>query len=202
MQIENLFSEPVAVFNSFRPLVSSELLYLQKELQSTRPNTSNRTSDNSYVLRSKELAELNAFCLRALSEYTTEIYGKPIDLRITQSWLNITKDKQFHHLHSHSNSVISGVYYIETSDSDKIQFEKSSGSGSYDIFVQADSWNRWNSKSWWLPTPQGSLILFPSTLKHQVPALARQGSRISLSFNTFFSGSFGEPLAFSHVDMP
>ena len=202
MQIENLFSEPVAVFDSFRPLVNSELLYLEKELQSTRPNTSNRTSDNSYILRAKELAELNAFCLNALSEYTTEIYGKPIDLRITQSWLNITKDKQFHHMHSHSNSVISGVYYIETTESDKIQFERSGGSGSYDIFVSADSWNRWNSKSWWLPTPQGSLILFPSTLRHQVPALSRQGSRISLAFNTFFSGSFGEPLAFSYVDMP
>ena len=39
-----------------------------------------------------------------------------IDLYITQSWLNYTKENQYHHKHEHPNSVISGVLYF---DSDK-----------------------------------------------------------------------------------
>ena len=198
MYIENLFPEPVGLFDSFRPLNDSELFYVKKELQSTRSNTSNRTSNNSYVLKSQELEELNTFCLNSVSEFTTAIYGTQIDLCIEQSWLNITKENEYHHVHSHPNSIISGVFYIETSELDNICFY---GSAAYD-YQPVPGNNRWNSQSWWLPTPQGSLVLFKSNLKHGVPLLKKQGDRISLSFNTFFNGAFGDPLNLSYVSMP
>ena len=201
MEIENLFQVPIGYFKPNCLLNDEELLYINKELENTRLNMSNQVSNNTYVLRSKELKKLNKFCLDSLNEFTTTIYGQPINLRITQSWLNITKPNEFHHIHSHSNSVISGVYYVQTSESDKIQFEREGGSGSYDIFVEPENLNRWNSKNWWLPTPQNSLILFKSDLKHQVPTVTSTTNRISLSFNTFFSEGFGYEKAMSYVDM-
>lgn len=202
MDITNLFSEPVGVFNSFRPLKDSESLYIHKELQDLGPNVGNKVSKNTYVLKSEELSELHSFCLDALSKFTTAVYGGPLDLRITQSWLNITESGQFHHLHSHSNSVVSGVYYVQTSELDRIEFARSEVIGSYDIVIPNDSWNSWNSKTWWISTPQGSLFLFKSTLKHHVPPVISTDSRISLSFNTFFSKDFGSKETLSLVDMP
>ena len=202
LDIENLFSEPVGVFKSFRPLKNTESLYMHKELQNLGPNVGNKVSKNTYVLKSEELSELHSFCLDALSEFTTAVYGRPLDLRITQSWLNLTESGQFHHLHSHPNSVVSGVYYVQTSELDRIEFARSEVIGSYDIVIPNGSWNSWNSKTWWIPTPQGSLILFKSTLKHHVPPVISTDSRISLSFNTFFSKDFGSETALSLVEMP
>jgi uncharacterized protein (TIGR02466 family) len=202
MDIENLFSEPVGVFKSFRPLNDSESLYIHKELQDIGPNVGNKVSSNTFVLKSEELSELHSFCLDALNEFTTTVYGQPLNLRITQSWLNLTESGQFHHLHSHPNSVISGVYYVQTSKSDRIEFARPEGTGLYDIVIPNDSWNIWNSKTWWMPTPQGSLVLFKSTLKHHVPPVISADSRISLSFNTFFSKDFGSEQTLSLVEMP
>ena len=47
---------------------------------------------------------------------------KTIEIYITISWINYTETNQYHHAHSHPNSVISGVYYIETDESDTITF--------------------------------------------------------------------------------
>ena len=202
MDIESLFNEPVGIFKSFRPLNDSESLHIHKELQDLQPNVGNKVSKNSYVLQSEELLELRSFCVDAINRYATAVYGTTLDLRITQSWLNVTEKGQFHHVHSHSNSVISGVYYIKTSESDKIEFARADRTGSYDIVVPDNSWNTWNSKTWWIPTIQGSLILFNSTLKHQVPPVTTDTDRISLSFNTFFTKDFGSERALSLVVMP
>ena len=44
---------------------------------------------------------------------------------ITQSWLNYTETKQFHHRHEHPNSIVSGVFYINCHEEfDKIKFFK------------------------------------------------------------------------------
>jgi uncharacterized protein (TIGR02466 family) len=202
MDITSLFNEPVGVFKSFRPLKDSESLYIHKELQNIGPNVGNKVSKNTYVLKSEELSELHSFCLDALSNFTTTVYGETLDLRITQSWLNLTESGQFHHLHSHPNSVVSGVYYVQTSELDRIEFERAYRPMLYDIVIQSSNWNIWNSKTWWIPTPQGSLLLFNSTLKHHVPPVISTDSRISLSFNTFFSKDFGSKETLSLVDMP
>ena len=36
-----------------------------------------------------------------------------IKIYITQSWLNYTNFKQYHHAHSHNNSFVSGVFYLK-----------------------------------------------------------------------------------------
>ena len=45
-----------------------------------------------------------------------------LDFYITQSWINITKPDEFHHEHFHTNSIISGVFYISTEEDDAITF--------------------------------------------------------------------------------
>ena len=45
-------------------------------------------------------------------------------------------------------------------------------------------YNNYNSGTWWLPSEENNLYLFPSWLKHRVePNLNKNENRISISFN-------------------
>jgi ectoine hydroxylase-related dioxygenase (phytanoyl-CoA dioxygenase family) len=43
-----------------------------------------------------------------------------------------------------------------------------------------------------MPMKKGELIIFPSNLWHSVPSNKSKIERISLSFNTWIKGSFGQ----------
>ena len=86
--------------------------------------------------------------------------------------------------------MISGVYYIETDESDTITF---STPWPYKLTMSIDSteYNQWNSDEWWYPTTKNSLLLFPSKLIHHVNQVESDKTRISLAFNTFVKGKIG-----------
>ena len=108
---------------------------------------------------------------------------------ITQSWLNYTKTDQFHHMHNHPNSYISGVFYIDVDDKvDKITFHKANYLA---IELYKTKYNIFNSNSWRYPVKTGDIILFPSSLEHAVDKKKGTNIRISLSFNVFLKGTIG-----------
>ena len=51
-----------------------------------------------------------------------------------------------------------------------------------------NNYNKFNSSSWWLPSIENSLILFPSWLQHNVASNQEKEPRISISFNIMFKG--------------
>ena len=105
---------------------------------------------------------------------------------ITQSWLNFINPNEFHHIHNHPNSFISGVIYIQTQpDIDKIFFEKERGP---EIICDSKELNFFNTQSWFFPVDVGDIILFPSSLKHYVQGTETH-QRISLAFNSFLHGT-------------
>lgn len=189
MNIIPLFPTAVGRTTLDRSLSESELKFIN-ELE-VRPNKGNTTSKNSYVLKEKPLEKLAEFCLESANKYFQEVYKPKEDLNlyITQSWVNYTERGGFHHKHSHQNSFISGVFYVNASvESDKVYFYNESYK---QIKVQPTEWNVWNSESWWLEVSTGTLYLFPSSLTHDVPGVENDGRRISLSFNTFIKGAIG-----------
>ena len=92
-------------------------------------------------------------------------------------------------MHAHPNSLISGVFYINSDDKfDKIKLFKQQ----YEtIQLEIKEWNIWNSKSWWFPVKTGDIILFPSSLTHMVENKQGDNTRISLAFNVFIKGIIG-----------
>jgi len=188
MIIENLFPEPAGVFSLGRVLQKNETEFIDYKLKTLTKNASNNTSEDTFVLDSNELSDLKGFFLNSLKEFTKLIYGEQISLKITQSWLNISTKNQSHHAHSHPNSILSGVFYVKSDESDKIQFLKSNAVRSFETHVE--TYNPWNSQTWWLPATEGNLILFKSSQQHEVPPTTSE-KRISLSFNTFFDKDIG-----------
>lgn len=189
MNVLNLFPTAVGCFQYDKQLTKKELEFIRN--QKTRPNDGNTTSEDHYILEKSTLKNIRKFIEDSLAKYLEEIYApkNKVSLRITQSWLNYTEPKQYHHKHEHPNSFISGVYYPQSEPEDKITFFKS---GYQQIKLPTEKYNLYNSESWWVETLPGSLYFFPSSLTHMVTLREGAGTRISLALNTFPIGYVGE----------
>lgn len=189
MQISNLFATPVATFFINRDFTKSELSYI-KNLEKEN-NYYNEKSKNSYVLKDESLQDIDKFLTTCINKVYTEIYnGLPdASLYITQSWVNYTKQGHQHHRHRHTNSILSGVLYIETDPKTDLILFTSPNLSSYSFKVKEA--NQYNAESMANMVAPGQLTIFPSTLMHEVPPVQSEKERISLSFNTFIRGDLG-----------
>ena len=153
-------------------------------------NFGNYTSDNNFILNNKKFNKLNKEILKHVNYYLYNVLCyKDIKPYITQSWLNYTSKDEYHHIHSHANSLISGVLYIKAiKEIDSITFEKTYHNV---ISPNIEKYNLYNSPSWFFPVETNNLILFPSNLKHFVTTKNDTSERISLAFNVFVKGTLG-----------
>ena len=115
-----------------------------------------------------------------------------IKLVVTQSWLNVNNDSEYHPMHTHTNSMLSGIIYLNTSEEDAIRFTD----------------NKFNTRMSFvsipnmvLPVKKGDIILFDSQLPHSVDAAKRKEKRVSLAFNTFVVGELGSEDGLSFVNI-
>ena len=116
---------------------------------------------------------------------------------ITQSWINYTDTTEFHPSHSHPNSYVSGIFYIDAKAGiDNIKFYKS---GYHQIKPQVSKYNIFNSESWHFPVKTGDVLLFPSSLQHGVDSKKGADTRTSLSFNVFFKGTVGSTFSLTEL---
>jgi uncharacterized protein (TIGR02466 family) len=111
-----------------------------------------------------------------------------VKLPIISCWCNKSTKLQNHHSHSHANSFMSAIFYL------------SDGHEGGDTVFHIP--NPWYKDYGWMKfydsqeihiaqkvsPSKGKLILFPSWLEHNVTPLKSLEERISISFNTFFSG--------------
>lgn len=148
---------------------------------------------HSKVLDKPELSRIKKEINKCIADYIynfLEWEKDSVKLKVISSWMNeITNKGQYHHIHSHPNSIISGVFYLRTLEDDRIMF--------YNLDKKLDYWsiplnpNYLNAESWWLPVEDNDLLLFSSDFKHSVPSNLNNDYnkryRLSLSFNTFFT---------------
>ena len=194
-KIYGLFPTPVYIAKRYSDLIPREEKEIEKIIQEgMQKNTGNSSSINSYIFN-ENLKELKQFCEQQVRIYVKDIINpkKGVDFYITQSWLNVTKPGEFHHEHCHSNSIISGVFYISTEQDDKISFSDPNTKVKDLIEIGFREYNTWNSTNWFVPAITNELVLFPSWLNHKVePNENATTDRISISFNTFVKGPLGQ----------
>ncbi len=189
MNINNLFPTAVGFAKLGRDLTARELEFIIGQVR--YQNEGNTTSENRKLLDCVEMTDIREFIEDAMIDYFKTVIEPKNDVTpyITQSWSNYTEPGQYHHKHAHPNSIISGVFYPQANrETDRIYFYKD---GYERIKFTTDKWNIWNSESWWYETGAGDLIIFPSNLTHMVQTKQGDGTRISISFNTFLKGYIG-----------
>jgi len=192
--IELLFPCPIGLYSLNRNLTKTETSYL-KNLEMEK-NEGNVIGVSRNVLENNKVKSLKQFIEDSLKEFCKETFDYNTDkvqMCITNSWVNKTKQGEYHHMHAHQNSIIAGVFYFEGNDNDVIEFYDSSNWLGLDrLAVEINNFNWFNSKSWSFPAKVGTLLLFPSKLGHAVPIVKEKKDRYSLSFNTFFKGELGQ----------
>jgi len=191
--IHSLFALPIYISNIERQFTKKELDFVYKQEKKCVKNEGNVNTADNYILNNKEFKNIKQFLEKSCQDYLDKIISpeKNIKLYITQSWLNYTKENQFHHRHAHPNSVVSGVLYFNANEeNDSIKFFNKDTYAQ--LLPKIKNYNIWNSFSWWFPIKTGSLIMFPSSTTHQVDLKKGDNNRISLAFNTFYKGTLGE----------
>ena len=193
-QIEGIFPTPIYIAKRDSDLDSTEKKEIEDIIDKGMwSSVSHSVSQNNFIFDTK-LKNLKEFCEQHIKKYAEEILNpkQELDFYITQSWLNITKPGEYHHKHSHSNSIISGVFYISTKEDDNITFSDPNAKVKELISFESKEFNLWNATIWTFPATNNALILFPSWLDHGVnPNKEATTDRISLSFNTFVKGTLG-----------
>lgn len=190
--INSIFPTPIYATSLNRDFSQSEMLFINETKNKTDRNFGNIISKDNYILENTELKSIKDYLNLVLQDYFNKIFSCSEDTKpyITQSWINYTEENQFHHKHDHPQSLVSGVLYINADkDFDKIKFFKND----YEFFrPRIKEFNLFNSSSWWFAVKTGDIILFPSSLTHDVEIKKGDNTRISLAFNTFVKGVIGE----------
>jgi uncharacterized protein (TIGR02466 family) len=188
-KIIDLFPTPLYITNINKPISTQQKEYLLNAPKIE--NMGNLRGEDGYVLNQPMFAELKNFIMQCIKEYIDSVYASPsLDVYITQSWANFTKPKEFHHRHSHPNSFISGVFYVNAKPKeDMIKFYKER-SAIFDFMPKQQ--NNYNSNDVAILVETGDLVLFPSSFVHEVPPTTSEETRVSIAFNTFIRGYIGD----------
>jgi len=199
--ISAIFPTPIYKAKLDRKFTEQELHFVEEMKIKWVANLGNIYSANSYVLNDPSFTTLKKEMNLFIEDYFSKILLTPktISPYITQSWLNYTETKGYHHVHSHPNSYLSAVLYINADKAhDKITFEH----GRYDqIKLPTTGWNTFNSETWFYTVGSGDIVMFPSRLSHLVTEKKEKNTRVSLSFNVFVKGNLGKPGSLTELNI-
>jgi len=191
LDIRPMFAIPLAVTSIGREITKEEFDFI--ECQSIRNNVGNRISTDAQILKNDPLKNIREFIMVNVYDYFKQVYD-PIDNfipYITLSWANYAKKGEFHPPHNHSNSLVSGVFYIRATENDTFGILRDVRDPAI-LISPAEPPPIWSSRSVQFRVTSGDLLLFPSHLYHYVPTIEHDnGVRISIAFNIFVKGIVG-----------
>ena len=184
-----LFSTPVLVSKEIFEDNHKIFRYLPKVKM--KKSVSNSMSVNTQLFKTDPFKNLRDYCTRWVNYYAYEVMKidyNQAQIYITQSWVNRSVKTEGHHDHYHHNSIISGVYYFNDSNTDLVLLSNPQ----HEILeINRSGYNLYNSTSYNIKPQAGRLILFPSSLRHRTETSEENVNRWSLSFNTFIKGNLG-----------
>jgi uncharacterized protein (TIGR02466 family) len=181
--------------------LSSVIPFLDSQDMNTKTDETNygRRSRDSYVLNKHECKGLHNFILECVQDYagSTLLYDYE-RYKFTQSWISQKEPGQHHMMHTHPNSLISGVFYYGPSEefTPAIKFHKAIGGFNQGSIMPRTKADKRSSKFAWtdfsVNFEAGLLVLFPSWLHHSVPQNITDSVRCSLAFNVVPAVGLGE----------
>lgn len=116
------------------------------------------------------------------------------EFEITACWATILTPGAEHKAHHHPNNFLSGVYYVRTHPgADTINFHDPRNQTGI-LRPPVVELTAENTDQVVVQVKNGTLLVFPSFLRHSVDANMSEEERISISFNVMFS-SFTENLS-------
>jgi uncharacterized protein (TIGR02466 family) len=149
------------------------------------------------VLDQPQLKKLRQQIKNAVDNFTQDVLDIEQKFEFTTSWVNKYSKADLNHQHSHPNSMISGVYYIESDETsspiifNKPYFFTNLFHETIKPTFKNKNNNQYNLDYYGFKPKTGDLYLFPSWLEHTVPPQEVDKERWSLAFNCFARGKLG-----------
>lgn len=201
LQIEEIFPTPIVIeqlpkkFSSLTPYFNSQELISNNNSE----REFGRFSKNTYIFNEPECLELSKYILNRAYLYGYHCLGMASEsskYQFTQSWVSVKYPNEKHEYHVHSNSIISGVIFLQgTKNTPNLQFinQPDNIRKSSINFKERDADDMMENNSGYqchhhnlgksINFIPGLMVLFPSYLLHTVPVNKTSLPRKSLSFN-------------------
>jgi len=186
---------PTLVYQNNIPVNNTELEVV-KNMMFERAH-----SNNGFITKDKTILTLLSETRKSICQHL-EFYiynvlriSKKHKFYITTSWVNkhITGDAA--HTHFHANSLISGCYYLQMpKNAGDICFPKPSNHNNFlnNLFnFELNGINEINTSEYKIIIKPGTLLLFPSQIKHYTEINNSSEERYSLAFNVWVKGQIG-----------
>jgi uncharacterized protein (TIGR02466 family) len=184
-ELTPLFSQPIASF--ILNVDNVKILNFLKKIQYNE--NINFLQKNTYMSKSnklfnkhKELKELKKECEMCINLYIKEILKNNFKFKILNSWATKTLPHGFSQIHHHANNLLSACYYPKYSEGFKITFHKNEGIDTFFELNKPEEYTIYNSKNWSILPREGTLLIFPSALKHNIDINRTNEDRFSLAF--------------------
>ena len=151
--------------------------------------TTSNIKKNAYEFFDAEMFEWFNQCLDTVKN---EMFIPEISLPITECWGTRTDRFEKMHQHSHPNSLMSGIWYLSDHPKSTTNFYYDNPNNVTGRILDIYQPEKKILKE--SITPEvGKLIIFPSSLYHDVSPNTTSTPRVTIAFNTFASGDFGIP---------
>jgi uncharacterized protein (TIGR02466 family) len=146
------------------------------------------TPDNIHLL--PEMKELVDLVMKESKQILDEYKIKRDSHYITCMWANITPPNNWHHMHTHANSLFSGILNIRTPENCGATNFQDPRMPSRVIDPMYTENNILNSAEFSVPPQKGLMLMWPSYLSHAVQyGTAKENEdRIVVSFNIMIRG--------------
>jgi uncharacterized protein (TIGR02466 family) len=166
------------------------------DMENFHQNTGNFTSKDKHIFKQPfgGFKLYNVFN-DAVNYFYKDVMGhESTNLKITQSWLNVSNDGDHHHHHAHLNSVVSGVFYMSSGiNQGHFCLHKSIHYMPYAVEVTKNT--PFNEETVFYNTNEFDMFLFLSDTFHSVTTSTADEKRVSLAFNSFYVGQIGSDKA-------
>jgi len=197
MKHDKLFSTHIFLIDNVIP--EKDILDIRKHIISTY---------NSDTKNWQSIADLHKMIIYdtltdKILEYSKNVFDK-LELKydsfkITDMWSNVLKPGETHRPHTHSNNMLSGVYYVDAVETSGIIFtdpRPQAGVIQPDVNKQILD----NASLVKYDSATNRMILFPSWLQHYVPVNETNKNRISVAFNIMFKGLVGSSTEYQSAE--
>ena len=186
---KNIFKVPM-----YRVELNFDVKKLQSFCKKWQHNNSGEFKSNIGGYQSSPLPKddpLIHSLIQELEQHSTSFANEFMNNKrqnVSELWFNINGYKDSNAMHIHPNSILSGVYYINTpKDCGQLQFEHPAvDSLNYYTENLVCKPSEYTAVRSVVPVIENALYIFPSWLRHSVQLNQNiKEERISMSFNTY-----------------
>lgn len=196
-QVHNLFPTPLFVHDDITSTEEQrEFIYSQKWY---RPPADNGwLTNNHYILDEDVMKTLKDKIMNCMEMYAYDVMKLPMEMgfRMTNSWAVKHTEGDWAQQHIHTNSIFSGVYYLDTNEeTGNISFHRDTKHHVLPMTSRPGRYterNEYNTDEHKIDSNTNRLVLFPSEVLHSVGKSVSKWDRYSLAFNFYSTGHWGE----------